>query len=72
MTLSCISCGACEDACPMEIPVAQVFSLVAEETQGLFGYLPGTSIDEPIPLVAYKEEELQEVEYSPKQEKKSV
>ncbi len=72
MTLSCISCGTCEDACPMEIPVAQVFSLVAEETQELFDYRPGASIDEPIPLATYREEEFQEVEYSPKQEKRSA
>ncbi len=65
MSLSCVSCGTCEDACPMDIPVAQVFSLVADEAQEYFGYLPGRSTDEPIPLATYKEEELEEVEDAP-------
>ena len=62
MSLSCVSCGSCEDACPMSIPVAQIFSMIADETQGLFDYVSGKSLDEPIPLVAYKEEELHEME----------
>lgn len=64
MSISCVSCGACEDACSMSIPVGQIFSMIADETQGLFDYVSGRSIDEPIPLVAYKEEELHEVEDS--------
>ena len=62
MSLYCVSCGACEDACPVDIPVAQVFSMIADETQTLFDYISGRSLDEPLPLVAYKEEELHEVE----------
>jgi len=62
MSISCVSCGACEDACSMEIPVAQIFSMIADETQAMFDYVSGRSLDEPIPLVAYKEEELLEVE----------
>ncbi len=62
MSLSCVSCGACEDACPMSIPVAQIFSMIADDTQGLFDYISGRSQDEPIPLIAYKEEELHEME----------
>jgi formate dehydrogenase subunit beta len=62
MSLSCVSCGSCEDACSMSIPVAQIFSMIADETQALFDYVSGRSIDEPIPLIAYKEEELHEVE----------
>lgn len=62
MSTSCVSCGACEDACSMSIPVAQIFSMIADETQGLFDYVSGRSLDEPIPLVTYKEDELHEVE----------
>jgi formate dehydrogenase subunit beta len=62
MSLYCVSCGACEDACPVDIPVAQVFSMIADETQKMFDYVSGRSLDEPLPLVAYKEEELHEVE----------
>jgi len=62
MSHSCVSCGACEDACPVSIPVAQIFSMIADETQGLFDYVSGRDIEEPLPLVAYKEEELHEME----------
>jgi len=62
MSLSCVSCGACEDVCPVSIPVAQIFSMIADETQGLFDYVSGRDLKEPLPLLAYKEEELHEVE----------
>ena len=62
MSLSCVSCGACEDACPMSIPVAQIFSMIADETQDLFDYVSGRNLEEPLPLVTYKEGELHEVE----------
>jgi formate dehydrogenase subunit beta len=64
MSLSCVSCGACEDACPMSIPVAQIFSMIADETQGSFDYVSGRDPNESLPLIAYKEEELHEVEDS--------
>jgi len=64
MSLSCVSCGACEDACPTSIPVAQVFSLVGDENQKAFNYIPGRSIDEPLPLRVYVEKEFEEVEQS--------
>ncbi|MFW6120941.1 MAG: 4Fe-4S dicluster domain-containing protein, partial [Petrotogales bacterium] len=62
MSLSCVSCGSCEDACPMSIPVAQIFSMIADETQGLFDYVAGRSLEEPLPLKIYEEDELHEVE----------
>lgn len=62
MSLSCVSCGSCEDACPMSIPVAQLFSMTADETQGLFDYVAGESPEEPLPLKTYMKEELIEVE----------
>jgi len=62
MSLSCVSCGACEDACPVFIPVAQIFSMMADETQDLFNYVSGRDLEEPLPLIAFKEEELHEVE----------
>ncbi len=61
MTLSCVSCGMCEDACPVSIPVAQIFSYVADKTQRAFEYQPGKDIGEPLPLKDYKEEEHQEI-----------
>jgi len=64
MSLSCVSCGACEDACPTSIPVAQIFSLVADRNQKEFEYVPGRSLDEPLPLRVYEEKEFEEVEQS--------
>jgi formate dehydrogenase subunit beta len=64
MSLSCVSCGACEDACPTAIPVAQVFSLVGNRNQEAFDYVPGRSRDESPPLRVYQEEEFEEVEQS--------
>ncbi len=64
MSLSCVSCGACEDACPTAIPVAQVFSLVGNQNQKEFDYVPGRSREEPLPLRVYEEKEFEEVEQS--------
>jgi formate dehydrogenase subunit beta len=62
MSLSCVSCGMCEDACPMDIPVGQIFSVVAEQTQAIFDYVPGKSPDEEQPLRTFGLDELTEVE----------
>ncbi|MCK4337610.1 MAG: 4Fe-4S dicluster domain-containing protein [Candidatus Aminicenantes bacterium] len=62
MALSCVSCGACEDACPMSIPVSQVFSLVGDQTQQAFNYIPGRNREEPLPLQDYLKDEFCEVE----------
>jgi formate dehydrogenase subunit beta len=64
MSLSCVSCGMCEDACPMAIPVSQIFTLVGDKNQEEFDYVPGTNIDEPLPLTTFEEEEFLEVEQS--------
>lgn len=62
MALSCVGCGACEDACPMSIKVAQIFSLIADRSQELFNYTAGKSLGEPLPLRVFEEDELHEVE----------
>ena len=64
MSLSCVSCGMCEDACPMDIPVAQIFTMVGDRNQEKFSYVPGRSIDEPLPLTTFEEKEFLEVEQS--------
>jgi len=62
MILSCVSCGTCEDACPMSIPVAQVFSLLADRAQETLGYVAGRSLEDPLPLATYEMDELHQVE----------
>jgi formate dehydrogenase subunit beta len=69
MALSCISCGACEDACPMSIPIAQVFTIVGDKTQKDFHYVPGRNREEPLPLQEFVEDELHEVEMPREDEK---
>ncbi len=61
MSLICVQCGCCEDACPASIPVAQIFSFIADKNQALFKYLPGMNKDE-MPLVVYREEEFEKFE----------
>jgi formate dehydrogenase subunit beta len=62
ISLSCVSCGMCEDACPMDIPVGQIFSVVSEQSQEIFDYVPGKKIDEEQPLKTFELDELTEVE----------
>ena len=64
MSFQCVSCGACEDACPVGLPVAQLFSMVGEETSSVFEYLPGMDREAEIPLNTYRENELEELDGS--------
>jgi len=61
MILSCVECGLCEQACPNEIPLMDVFIQVAENAQKEFGYTPGKDLKEKIPMIVYKEDEFTEV-----------
>ncbi|GAG30849.1 unnamed protein product, partial [marine sediment metagenome] len=56
------SCGTCEDACPMSIPVARIFSFVADRTQDLFDYRAGLDRLESAPLLSYQTDELHQFE----------
>ncbi|MBN1223460.1 MAG: 4Fe-4S dicluster domain-containing protein [Candidatus Aminicenantes bacterium] len=62
MALSCVSCGACEDACPASIPVARVFTMMGDRTQEYFDYTPGRDRAESLPLQAFEESEFEEME----------
>jgi len=61
MSLSCVSCGLCTDACPVSIPVAKIFSYVASQTQKTFEYEAGNSLSEALPMKEYKLDEIREV-----------
>lgn len=58
MSLSCVSCGQCSDACPVSIPVAGVFSYVADQTQKTFEYIAGRNDGDPLPLRQFRKAEL--------------
>jgi len=62
MATSCVACGMCEDACPVDIPVAQIFKAVGADLQELFEYIPGRDLQEAMPLTTYEIEEFHEVE----------
>ena len=61
MVSSCVGCGMCSEACPNDIPVADIFRLVGERVQKMFDYVPGRSLDETLPLTTFKEEELPDI-----------
>jgi formate dehydrogenase subunit beta len=42
----CPSCGACDRACPVEIPLGLLHAKMNKEIYDMFGFEPGTSLDE--------------------------
>jgi len=58
MATSCVGCGVCSEACPVEIDVATVFQAVGEKVQALFDYHPGRSVGEAAPVQEFREDEL--------------
>ncbi|MBS3757040.1 MAG: Coenzyme F420 hydrogenase/dehydrogenase, beta subunit C-terminal domain [Desulfobacterales bacterium] len=61
MGTACVGCGQCANACPNDIPLTQLFRMVAHRTQAAFDYQAGRSADEPPPLTIFKEEEFDEI-----------
>jgi formate dehydrogenase subunit beta len=61
MILSCVECGICEQACPVNIPLMRILKRVASDAQAKFNYSPGRSLDEEIPLKVFQENEFTEV-----------
>ena len=61
MSLACVGCGQCTNACPNDIPLTELFRTVAHQTQQAFEYEAGRSVDDKPPLSLYREDEYQEV-----------
>jgi formate dehydrogenase subunit beta len=61
MVLSCIGCGMCTSDCPAELPVGRVFRAISSRVQDTFDYEPGRNVEEPLPLVTFREDEWMEV-----------
>ncbi len=57
MMTSCVQCGVCEDSCPAGIGLSVLFKKVSRNAQAEFGYLSGRSLDEPLPLTTFREDE---------------
>jgi len=61
MSASCVSCGMCTSACPVEIPVGAIFSAIGEQVDQAFNYVPGRDLLEPLPLVTFQANEWTEI-----------
>ncbi len=59
MGASCIGCGACEEACPSDIPLLKIFQLIGSDVQKLFDYVPGRSLEDELPAAVFREDELE-------------
>ncbi len=61
MVTSCVGCGMCTSVCPSGLPVGLLFRAIGDKAQAVFEYEPGRSLDEPIPLITFKEDEWTEM-----------
>ena len=61
MVLSCVGCGMCTSNCPADLPVGRVFRTIGQQVQAAFDYEPGRSVDAPLPLITFRENEWTEV-----------
>ncbi len=49
----CVACGACDRACPVNIPLRALNSKLTTETNDLFGVVAGLKMDEKPPLIDF-------------------
>jgi len=47
----CTGCGACEKACPADIPLLTIFRLLRQDMQDLFNYETGADLARESPLL---------------------
>ncbi len=55
---SCVNCGQCEAACPMEIPVSKLYHMMTKELSLIFNYEPGMDVSSLPPVSTITEEDL--------------
>lgn len=48
--ISCSGCGMCEQACPGLRPLSAIFGYIRDQLAASAGYLPGSSVEDPLPL----------------------
>ncbi|MGX9365720.1 4Fe-4S dicluster domain-containing protein [Desulfoplanes sp. PS50] len=58
---SCIGCGQCTSACPNGIDLMPIFRSAGEKIQKRFDYQAGRSLDEPLPLSVFFDNEFTDV-----------
>jgi formate dehydrogenase subunit beta len=58
---ACVGCGQCSNACPSDIPLAELFITASAPLQEAFDYHPGRSLEEKPPLAEFREKEFEEV-----------
>ena len=53
----CVECHACDQACPMRIPLSLLNRKIAKEVEALFGYTAGGDAATPPPLATFRKDE---------------
>jgi Fe-S oxidoreductase len=53
----CSGCNACEEACPMGIPLSLLNRKIAREVESLFDHRAGQNAETPPPLATFRKQE---------------
>jgi formate dehydrogenase subunit beta len=53
----CVECHACDQACPMHIPLSLLNRKIAKDVKALFGYVAGGDPETPPPLATFRKDE---------------